>query len=302
MKFSLVFENSGDTIPFETVANEELLEFFVNHANNQEQNSFSNNYCLSNTVLKRVAELQTALSLTNEVMYDLVGQNFKQPESAGELLNQDFLNQQHAKWVKSQQLTVPVHELRFSSQTGTARLGQKLHDLYPDDITEVKLAEAMTKLGYIFPYEEVNMTVHRLERVFTKENLIYDADGKWMVFDNPFVDTIVSNPSTVNFSFGYTYVGRQSYDKFEHFDIDLKFDDHYNFEVLEFSFAVSLQNPETKQFSPEFLSWCNRHKIKPVATQIPIGNIPDLHKRLHDYRKILFRNSKNNNRASLVLI
>jgi L1 cell adhesion molecule like protein len=58
---------------------------------------------------------------------------------------------------------------------------------------------------------------------------------------------------------------------------------------------------ETKQFSPEFLAWCKRHNMKPVATEIQIGNIPDLYDRLHDYRKILFRNSKNNNNAKIIL-
>lgn len=301
MKFSLVFENSGDTIPFETVANEDLLEFFVDQANNQSQNSFSNNYVLSKTVLAKTVEIQSALSHTNEVLYDLVGINFKQLDNVGDYLDQDFLNQQHAEWVDSQQLTVPVHDLRFSNHAPTARLGQKLHDAYPDDIVEVKLAEAMTKLGYLYPYEEVNMTVHRLESVFDRTNLTYDAAGKWKVFDNPFVNTMTTSPSIVNFSFGYTYVGRQSYNKFEYFDLDLKCKDHYNFEVLEFSFALSLQNPETKQFSPEFLTWCKRHDIKPVAAEIQIGNIPDLYKRLHDYRKILFRNSKNNNNVKLIL-
>jgi hypothetical protein len=301
MKFSLVFENSGDTIPFETVANEDLLEFFVDRANHQAQNSFSNNYALSKIVLTRTAEIQSALARTNEVLYDLAGINFKQLTDVNDYLNQDFLNQQHAEWVVSQQFTVPVHKLQFSSHAATAQLGQQLHNVYPDDVVEVKLAEAMTKLGYLYPYEEVNMTVHRLESVFDRTNLTYDAAGKWMVFDNPFVNTMTTTPSIVNFSFGYTYVGRQSHNKFEHFDLDLKYNDHYNFEVLEFSFALNLQNPETKQFSPEFLAWCKRHNIKPVATEIQIGNIPDLYKRLHDYRKILFRNSKNNNNVKIIL-
>ena len=43
MKFSLVFENSGDSIPFTVIANEELFKFFVDTTNNESDNFFSNN-------------------------------------------------------------------------------------------------------------------------------------------------------------------------------------------------------------------------------------------------------------------
>jgi hypothetical protein len=60
-----------------------------------------------------------------------------------------------------------------------AKLGNQLHELYPDAIRVVKTAPAMEKLGYIYPYEEVNLGVHRLETAFNKQNLEFSADDKW---------------------------------------------------------------------------------------------------------------------------
>jgi hypothetical protein len=181
-------------------------------------------------------------------------------------------------------------------------LGNILHEKYPDEIREIRLAEALTMLGYIYPYEEVNLAVHRLEGSFVKNNLEFSAEKKWEVFANPFTDTIVSNNDVVNFSFGYTYVGRQYYDKFINFDDNLIYKDHYNYENLEFSFQLNLLKPQTIPYSKEFLDWSYKQSVKLITNQIPIGNIPDLATNLFEYRKILYRNSRDNNRASIILI
>jgi hypothetical protein len=121
------------------------------------------------------------------------------------------------------------------------------------------------------------------------------------VFDNPFLDSMVSNNDIVNFSFGYTYVGRQYYNKFKYFDSNLECPDHYNYETLEFAFQVNLSRPETIPFSKEVIDWANSQNIKLVAEQLPIANIINLESKLFDYRKMLFRNSRDNNRAQIIL-
>jgi hypothetical protein len=196
---------------------------------------------------------------------------------------------------------VQVHDLRFSDRKVASELGKKLHDLYPDEITAVRLAPAMQKLGYIVPYEAVNTDVHYLESCFHERNLEFNAEAKWETFDNPFDQSLVFNQDVVNFSFHYTYVGRQYYNKFEYFDLDLDCKDHYNYETLEYSFNLNLKNPETKPFSTEFLHWCKRHNIRPIGTQIPIANAVDIDKNLFEYRKILYRNSKADNRAKILI-
>jgi hypothetical protein len=299
MKFSLVFDNSGDCLPFEVVANHELFEFFVDQANQKHQNSFSNNQTLFGELDKKITHLHWAISKTNEVLYNLIGRSFDQHTDLEKYLDQNFLNKTHADWVSSQHNEVDIDALRYSANSGQARLGNQLHELYPDEIRVVKTASAMKKLGYIYPYEEVNLGVHRLETTFGKQNLEFSADNKWQVFDNPFIDSIISNNNVTNFSFGYTYVGRQYYNKFEFFDDNLTYSDHYNFEQLEFSFQLNLHKPQTIAYSKEAMAWANKHGIPLITDQLPIANIEDISENLFEYRKVLFRNSRDNNRASI---
>ena len=299
MKFFLVFEKSGDCLPFEVVSNHEIFEFFVDQANQKHQNSFSNNRTLFNELDKKITHLHWAISKTNEVLYHLIGKSLDQQTDLEQYLNQRFLNKTHSDWVFSQFDIVDIDTLRFSPNVNVARLGNQLHELYPDEIRLVKTAPAMEKLRYIYPYEEVNLGVHRLETAFSKQHLEFSSDGKWNVFDNPFTDSMVSNNNVTNFSFGYTYVGRQYYNKFEFFDDTLEYPDHYNYEQLEFSFHLNLQKPQTIPYSKEAITWANAHGVPLITDQLPVANIVDISKNLFEYRKILFRNSRDNNRASI---
>jgi len=299
MKFLLVFDNSGDSLPFEVKYNHELFEFFVDYTNKKLQNSFTNNLSLYKELDKKITQLHWSVSKTNEVLYDLIGKSFKQHSNLENYLNQQLLNQLHADWVFSQHRVINIDDMRFDSNTARSRIGNKLHELYPDEIRVIKTAEAMEKLGYIYPYEEVNLAIHRLENSFTQ--MEFKADNKWEVFENPFLNSMISNNDVINFSFGYTYVGRQYYNKFKHFDSNLDCPDHYNYETLEFAFQVNLSRPETIPFSAEALNWASSQNIKLVAEQIPIANIIDLESNLVEYRKMLYRNSRDNNRAKIVI-
>ena len=301
MNFSLVFDNSGDIIPFEVLYNHELFEFFVDKSNKEGQNSFSNRQMLVRELDKKITHLHWAISKTNEVLYFLTGKSFDQHNNLENYLDQDFLNKTHCDWVFSQANTVDIDRLRFSNDSNLAKIGTQLHDQYPDHIRIIKVAAVLEKLGYIYPYEEVNMGVHRLESSFIKTNLEFSAADKWKVFLNPFQDAIISNNDVVNFSFGYTYVGRQYYNKFQHFDNDLKYQDHYNYETLEFSFQLNLQRPQTIAHSPEAVAWAEKNNIPLITEQLPIANIPNLTENLFEYRKLLYRNSRDDNRATIVL-
>lgn len=299
MKFSLVFNNSGDCLPFEVVANHELFEFFVDQANKKQQNSFSNNRTLFAKLDKKITHLHWAISKTNEVLYYVIGKSFDQHTDLEKYLDQNFLNKTHSDWVFSQYSKIDIDALRYSTNSNQAKLGNQLHELYPDEIRVVKTAPAMEKLGYIYPYEEVNLGVHWLETAFNKQNLEFSADTKWDVFDNPFIDSIISNNNVTNFTFGYTYVGRQYYNKFEFFDDNLTYSDHYNYEQLEFSFQLNLQKSQTIPYSKEAIAWAATHGVPLITTQLPIANIMNISENLFEYRKVLFRNSRDNNRASI---
>jgi hypothetical protein len=299
MKFSLVFDKSGDTLPFEVKYNHELFEFFVDQTNKHSQNSFTNDQELYKDLDKKITHLHWAVSKTNEVSYDLIGESFAQHTDLENYLDQQFLNKLHSDWVFSHYHDININDLRYSTNTPRARLGNMLHEMYPDEIRVVKTAPAMEKLGYIYPFREVNLGVHRLEKSFT--DIEFKADEKWAVFDNPFLNTMVSNNDKVNFSFGYTYVGRQYYNKFKYFDSKLECPDHYNYETLEFAFQLNLVRGETIPFSKEAIEWANSQNIQLIAEQIPIANIVNLESKLFEYRKMLYRNSRDNNRAQIIL-
>jgi hypothetical protein len=298
MKFDLVFDNTNDCIPFEVKYNHELFEWFVEHANQTNNNSFGDANAIYSKCNQLLNQLHWSLCKTNEILWPLYESSFPQSDVLTNYLDQQFLNRQHELWVKSQYHVINIDQLRHSEHAEKNKIGNLLHELYPDDIREIKLAEAMVKLGNIHAYEEVNMTVHRLEKFFAQD-IEFKADRKWQVFDNPFVDNLESNNSTVNFSFGYTYVGRQYYNKWKYFDTNLDCTDHYNYETLEWAFQLNLDRPETVDYSPEFVQWCKQQGVPQLTTQLPIANVIDLDKNLHYYRTILYKNSQQNNKASL---
>ena len=123
MKISLVFENTGDVIPFEVVANHELVEWFIEKANKEKTNSFSDAGVVSDNCSQLLNEINWALGKTNEVLFLLYGKNFPQFDCTFDYLNQDHLNKQHELWVFSQQHTVDIDKLRFSDDHDVARIG-----------------------------------------------------------------------------------------------------------------------------------------------------------------------------------
>jgi hypothetical protein len=299
MKILLVFENSGDVIPFNVKYNHDLIEYFINETEKKSQNSFNVDKQFTTSIDCKISELNWAISKTNEILYDLIGEKFGKQDNLLDYLDQTFLNKVHSDWVCSQIETIHIDKFRFNKDKNKCKLGNLLHDMYPDEIRSIKVAEAMIKLGYIFPYEEVNMGVHRLESCFS--NIEFKTNDKWEVFENPFIDSMITNNDVMNFSFGYTYVGRQYYNKFRFFDLNLENPDNYNYETLEFAFQINLNQPETIPFSQEAIIWAEKKNIKLVAEQIPIANAINLEDRLFDYRKILYNNVKQENKAKLIL-
>ena len=79
------------------------------------------------------------------------------------------------------------------------------------------------------------------------------------------------------------------------------FRSHYNYEQLEFAFQLNLHRPETIPYSKEVLEWASQQGIELVAEQIPIANLENLEKHLFEFRKILYRNSRDNNRATIFI-
>lgn len=300
MKFSIIFDNSNDSIDFEVLYNGDLLSYMVEQANSKKCNTYFDDGVVSKTVNRCVADINTNISICNSILGQIGVTNFPVRNILLDYLDQRVLNSVHEQWVQSQHLEFDIDQLRFSSQSEQSKIGWRLHEMYPDHIRKIKLAEILTKLGHLAPYEDVNMSVHRLEWWLAKK-IEYKSPGKWAVFDNPFKDTMISNNDSVTFSFGYTFVGRQLYNKWQFWDTELEFNDHYNYETLEHAFQISLDRPQTIPFSTEFLQWCEHHNVRPVTTQIPIANAVDIDRHLTYYRNILYNNSLAGNSASITI-
>jgi hypothetical protein len=299
MKFNLVFEQTGDAIPFEVIANHQLFEFFVEHIKRNSDARFIDwGGILHNEIKNSTRILDQSITNINETIGLLAGIKFEKKAQVQEYLDQRYLNKVHCNWVHSQDIQVNIDDLRFNENSQISSIGMQLHDLYPDDIRDIRLAEALDKLGLLSSYENINVAgVHKTEGLFN--NIEYATTNRYNVFDNPFwKDTKTSN-GYANFSFGYTYLGREYYDKFVNFDNSLEFDDNYNFNKLEQTFTLSLRRPETIPFSNEFIQWAKENNVTPMGTTVPIANIPNLTDNLTKYRTIVYNNSVQRNKLTI---
>lgn len=299
MYFKLVFENSGDFIPVEVIKNHNFFEFYVETVMKNSDNLFEN--CDFNTTRldDELNRLLLHIDKINGILTNLPNAVLlENPNSFERSIDQDFLNKNHALWVKNEYISYNIDDLRASNNEETKNIGDFLHSCYPDEIRTVTTSEIFAKYGLLHEFQECNMGVHRTESFFFN-NDEYSSTHKWDVFENIFVNDVETNNGITNFNIGHTYVGRQNYDKFSHFDMDLTYNDFYNFEKIEYSFNFNLSKPENIPFSEEFINWSKRHNQKPKGLQIPIGNVVDLESNLTKYRTVLYTNIKSNNKVSI---
>ena len=303
MKFKLVFEQTGDEIPLTVVKNHKLFEYFADKVKTNNHLFYDilphlNYDSVSNRIGKNLKILKQAIIETNKVFKHLCGQTFPELDDLG-YLHQPFLNKLHHDWVFSQEILIDIDQLRFSDNKEVCDIGSKLHEMYPDEIRVIKLAEALDKLGYLEFYKSINLDLHRLERSF--DEITYTTSNRYDVFDNPFMDITESCCKCwTNFMFDYTYLGRESYDKFRNFEDGNLYPDHYNFDKLEYTFGFNLRPPEDVPFSKEFIAWSDKNNVKPMGIKIPIANIPDLKEKQTEYRKIIYNNSIQQNKLAII--
>lgn len=296
MKFYLTFNNTNDTIPFETTQNEEFFTWFLNKANTDQKNNFNIDNKWVNQLSNELITLDSNIKKINPLIKSLTGIDFEVKTDLSDYLDQQFLNKLHCDWVKSQEYIIDIDNLRKTGNTH----GSQLRDMYPDSIRQIRLAEALTKFVFCDVYEDINMSIHRTEHLFGNFINFNYSNDRYQIFTNEkWSKTTFTNDKT-HLCFAYTYLGRQTYNKWEYFDTNLENDDFYNYETLEWSFDIGLYRAETQSFSKEFLEWCSNKNLKPIS-RISIANIPDLQNHLHFYRKMLYNNGKAGNSASLSL-
>lgn len=296
MNFSIVFENTGDGLPFETCSSEtaEVLAYYVECLNNKNLNKFTIP-AAGEKIQKAITAIDLSLLETNKWIYELVD-NYVTRYELEEYLNQEVLNKLHSDWVNSQSL---AYDIQVKRKKYNSALTESIHDMFPDEIPVTTLGTLVEKLGYKKTYDSINTNIHNLEFLF-HEIPCRVADQSWVEFNNPFSKTLLTN-NINNFSLSFHHLGRTLYNKFDHFDTDLDFDDENSYDQLLGFVTLNLLNPQTIPLSKEYVAWCNKHNRVPSGDRFNIGNLKDLGKRLTDYRKIIFRNSLQNNTFSIQL-
>lgn len=295
MSFKLVFDTSGDTIPFDPV-NQELLEFYVDRLNQQNLNGFfpeQKDYgkIIHNTLTNfrnQLIEINGWLAELADITLDVC--------EVENYLDQYVLNKIHADWVNSQSLTYDIQKKR--KQSNYIGLAEKIHDMYPDDIQTPTLNSVLEKLNLDSVYASLNIPyVHSIESMFG--NIRYTVSETWTVIsDNPFSKNLLTN-NLANLKLSFNHLGRTLYEKFINYDHDLEHNDENSYNELLGFVTLSLRPTETIPMSSEYVNWCKQHNREPIGGYLNIGNIPNLSENLTKYRIIIFRNLVKNNKFSI---
>lgn len=295
MNYILVFDSTGDEIPFVPL-NHEVLEFYVYQLERQQLNKFfSTNQGLGKIILSKINALKLTVEQINEWLYDLADIKFDLHDTES-YLDQNVLNKLHADWARSQLLAYDIQKKR--KQFNFSGIAEQIHDMFPDDIQTPPLSVVLEKIGHSKIYYSLNDPhIHGVERLF---NYIgFQVSDTWTnIANNPFPKTILTN-DMANLRISFNHLGRTLYNKFENFDMNLDYDDENSYNELLGFVSLSLVPAQTVPMSKEYTNWCKQHNREPIGEFLNIGNIPDLYENLTKYRKIVFKNLLDNNSFSI---
>lgn len=290
MNFSLVFENSGDVLPFQALT-PEFLEFYVEQLEQQGLNSFHFTGGTLLGVTNHISAFRAATEKVNAWLETLIGATIP-VLSDHEYLDQDNLNYIHAYWVRLQKHPVDIDQRR--RVLGHNNLIEKVHDSYPDNERFPLLGDVIQKIEKNSEFSSLNAPwLHGLENKF--DVIKFQCHQEWLEFNNPWPKDIATL-DVCNLYLPFAHLGRTQYNKFVTYDQDYQHNDENTFnEILKY-IEISLRRPETKPYSPEYLQWCADSGKVPSGDLIPLGNIPDLVENLYRYRILLLNNvlAKNN--------
>jgi hypothetical protein len=295
MRFSLVFENSGDTIPVDSI-NQELLEYYVDQMDQLGLNKFLADPSTGNCILGHVNSLaQHIVEINNIPIREVIGYDIP-TYRVEDYLDQALLNQLHADWVNS---WVKKYNISEKLQSHRSQLVKTIHDMYPDDIPTPMIGDVLQKLEIDDVYCKINDGVHEVEHQF--DNIQFYCEGYRSLFiGNPFPKKHVTN-DICNFRLGQHIRGRILRNKYRNFDMKLLAQDENTFDNFYGIVEISLKPPETMPYSKEYTQWCRSHNREPTGDYLNFGNIVDLIDKLTMYRQIIFRNLLNKNSFSIHL-
>lgn len=271
----LVFENSGDELPFYGL-NNEVLELFIDKifvANSQYRRITEYTIKLKNTT-------DTINTFLNSIDVDIV---FPQVNT----LHQTDLNYLHEFWAKhtNKQLKIKDHPL--------------LLELFPDNKTHCNLYEIASKyqLGTLLQsVEDINILVHDIETIFTS-NKFFTTEQILYTF-TPWASAFSTN-DIANISVPRHFTGRTLENKFRNFDNKLEFDDENNWDDIPTCLHINFARPRTLEYSKEYKDWCKKLHREPLGNQLNIGNFVNIDENLTAYRTIMYNNIQAGNSFSV---
>ena len=297
MNFKIIFENSGDSIPF-NACRPDVLEYYVDQLTQRGLNKFHDRTArLGKNIAQKVSVLHNSIVEVNRWAQEIMDIKLNEHTSEG-YLEQHNLNKLHRDYVhvkRNSKYDIDQKRKDYNFK-GYAEI---IHDMYPDNIRFPSVAQVIDKLKLEESFSNVNINIHAVEKSF--DYLTFGVkDVSWVEFKNPFDATILNN-NICNFRLGYRNVGRSLYHKYYNFDVDLEFDDENNFDELVDIVEISLAPPQTIPLSLEYVDWCKLHNKIPSGAYLNIGNIPDLVENLTKYRQIIVKNTLQNNFFSIQL-
>ena len=275
LKMKLVFEQTGDELPFDDT-NNEVLELFINKTfvTNKQYKS----------VKQCTLDLHASLLKINDFLIS-INSEIQFPVSIN-TLDQNDLNFLHAHWAKY------AHG-SFSTKN------PKLLDLFIDEeltCTLYSIAKRLPPEDLLDHLDNCNEYVHDIENQFT--------DNKF--FTTKHVTSFVTpqasqytNNNLANISIARMYIGRGLQNKFRNFDLNLEYDDENNFDEIHTALHINFANPETNTYSTEYLDWCKSHNRTPCGNNLNIGNFVNLAENLTTYRTIMYNNTQERNSFSI---
>jgi hypothetical protein len=297
MKFSIVFDKSGDLLEFVTLdsTRAEILDYYVDNLTQTTSNSFQSIVDPA-FIDGLISNLHNSITESNKFIKNITGKPVIEC-STEEYINQSKLNQLHADWVNSQSHQFDIQEKKQSADVEVTEIANRLHEEFSDDIPVIDLGNILNKLGYTGVYSQINTNLHLVESAF---NGIKFATKQWLEFKNIFPKTLINN-DICNFRIPFNHLGRTLFNKYQFFDTDLKYNDENSFNELLGVVEVTLARNQTIPLSQEYIAWCKKHNREPSGNYLNIGNLTDLEQNLNDYRLVIYRNIRNSNNFSIKL-
>jgi hypothetical protein len=293
MKFSIVFDNSGDSLVFDALSLEtySIIEYYVNQLELNHTNKFNST---QQNIHLTVSAFDQAINKSNS----LIGDFTEMPipvNTFEDYLDQSFLNQVHADWVQSQDRVYSILERSRSGNESVRLIARQLHEKFSQD--QIYLRDVLDKLELVEMYSDINLKLHAVERLL---KCIKFKTDTWIEFDNPFDKSFLTN-SVCNFRISFNHLGRTLYNKWQNFDTALEYNDENSFNQLLGFVDIGVARPQTIGLSPEYTEWCRQKNREPIGEFLNIGNILELDKKLNECRIVLYRNIHSGNSFSIKL-